>query len=127
QRQIELCALHRHGGQSSRRRRKLHRRAIGNCLTRQFFSKSAIRASSSNGGEKTFGRREKEEITRILVISQSTMPRKFCSVPQQKVSRWRKALAGDLDEYRALLRGPSWRKAMGERDQFFQKLRTVNF
>jgi phage N-6-adenine-methyltransferase len=39
----------------------------------------------------------------------------------EKVGRWRKALRGDLDEYRDLLRGPSWRKAMGERGSSDQK------
>jgi phage N-6-adenine-methyltransferase len=45
----------------------------------------------------------------------------FCGIPQQKVSRWRAALAGDIEAYRELLRGPSWRKAMGERGSTDQK------
>jgi ParB family chromosome partitioning protein len=42
-------------------------------------------------------------------------------IPQQKASRWKQALAGDREEYRDLLRGPSWRKAMGERGSTDQK------
>ena len=44
-----------------------------------------------------------------------------CGIAPRTVSRWRQALAGDLDEYRELLRGPSWRKAMGERGSSDQR------
>jgi phage N-6-adenine-methyltransferase len=36
-------------------------------------------------------------------------------ISQQKTFRWRRYLNGDITEYRVLLRGPSWRKAMQER------------
>jgi hypothetical protein len=42
-------------------------------------------------------------------------------IPQPKVSKWGGHLAGDLDVYRELLRGPSYRKAMGERGSTDQK------
>jgi phage N-6-adenine-methyltransferase len=42
-------------------------------------------------------------------------------ISQQTVSKWRKHIAGDLDAYRDLLRGPSYRKAMGERGSTDQK------
>lgn len=46
---------------------------------------------------------------------------KHCGFSPLKISRWRKALSGDLDEYRERLRGPSWRKAMGERGSTDQR------
>ncbi len=46
---------------------------------------------------------------------------RICEIPNQKISRWHKALAGDRDEYRELLRGPSWRKAMLERGSTDQR------
>jgi ParB family chromosome partitioning protein len=42
-------------------------------------------------------------------------------IGDHKVSRWRTALNGDPEEYSKLLRGPSWRKAMGERGSTDQK------
>jgi phage N-6-adenine-methyltransferase len=45
----------------------------------------------------------------------------FSGIPHQKVGRWRKALRGDVDDYRDLLRGPSWRKAMLERGSTDQR------
>jgi hypothetical protein len=36
---------------------------------------------------------------------------RLTGISQQKVSKWRTHLSGDLDAYRDLLRGPSYRKA----------------
>jgi hypothetical protein len=47
-------------------------------------------------------------------FSESDLERQT-GIPHQKVSKWRKRLAGDRDEYEALLRAPSHRKAMAER------------
>jgi phage N-6-adenine-methyltransferase len=46
---------------------------------------------------------------------------RISGIPDGKVSKWRGHLKGDRDEYRALLRGPSYRKAMAERGSSDQK------
>jgi hypothetical protein len=40
-----------------------------------------------------------------------TVAERESGIAQQKVSKWRGHLGGDLDAYRDLLRGPSYRKA----------------
>jgi hypothetical protein len=42
-------------------------------------------------------------------------------ITQPLVSKWRKWL-GDVEDYREKLRGPSWRKAMGGRDETEQRV-----
>lgn len=60
----------------------------------------------ASGTEKNADRRSTLSVEAAQDIS---------GIEQQKVSKWRKALNGDLREYRDLLRSPSWRKAMGLR------------
>jgi phage N-6-adenine-methyltransferase len=82
------------------------------CLVEWWGEHVSVRESPGRSGHKSSLDRGTISLENAEDIS---------GIANQKVSKWRKALNGDLDEYRYLLRGPSWRKAMGERGSSDQK------